>query len=160
MASSTRNNVRVSIKTLPSERRATPFTDKILNPDTGALRWRVYRDDHWLVQSKKKDARCQLQYRDTRRKCHSQLLVCSHCKLTLFTKCFAPYHIVNNLVGSKNCSKVRYTTEDEDVNYHISTLFYLLFQYCSLYQINSNGVNSCAFWPFLRYLCSKITVIL
>ena len=75
VASSTRNNVRVSSHTLPSKRIATPFTDKTLDPDTGALRGRIYGDDHWTVPSKKKGARCQLHYWATGRKCCSQLLV-------------------------------------------------------------------------------------
>ena len=116
VALSTRNNVRVSSHTLPSKRRATSFTDKTLDPDTGALRGRIYGDDHWPVPSNKKDARCQLHYWATRRKCRSQILVCSHCKVTLCAKYFAPYHTVKYLVLSKNCLKVRYTTEDEYVN--------------------------------------------
>ena len=106
VASSTINSVRVSRQTLPSKRRATPFTDKTLDPDTGAIRGRIYGDDHWPVPSNKKDARCQLHYWATRRKCRSQLLVCCHCKVTLCAKCFAPYHTVKYLVGSNNSLKV------------------------------------------------------
>ena len=116
VASSIRNNVRISSQTLPPERRATSFTDKTLDQDIGALRGRIYGDDHWPVPSNKNDARCQLHYWNIRKKCCSQLLIFSHCKVTLCTKCFAPYHTVKDLVGSKNCLKVRYTTEDENVN--------------------------------------------
>ena len=66
MESSTRNNVRVSSQTLPSKRIAKPFTDKTLDPDTGALRGRLYEDDHFPVPGNKKDASCQLHYWATR----------------------------------------------------------------------------------------------
>ena len=116
VASSTINNLHVSSHTLTSKIIATPFTDKTLYPYTGVLIGRLYGGDHWAVPSNKKDARCQLHYWATRRKCRSQLLIWNHFKVTICAKCFAPYHTIKYLVGSKNFLRVRCTTEDEYVN--------------------------------------------
>ena len=76
--SSARNSATESIQTLSSNHRATPVTDETLDPGAGALRNRLCEGDHWPMQSKKIDARCQLRFWATGRKSISQLLACSY----------------------------------------------------------------------------------
>ena len=93
-------------------RRSTGFTNKTLHPINGVLKIRLTGTDHWPVPTHKKDGRCQLHFWATGKKCRSQLLECTQCKVTLCAKCFVPFHTVEDLVGSKKSLQMQYMTTE------------------------------------------------
>jgi len=92
--------------------RATRFTDRALDPDSGVLMCRLVPGNHWPNDQLTKESNCQL-HKWLNIRTRRKISYCAGCNVQLCIQCFKFFHSVRDLVGAKRQLIIELTEEAE-----------------------------------------------